>query len=181
MGLLKKIDEKAGKIEEFILSYGVIMMALILIGNVISRTLFNNSWKFAEEVGQMLVITITFVGTGYAARKGKHIRMSAVFDAVPKKVQKIIMIITALTTSGAMFYLAYLSYQYTMKVYKIGRVTPALRMPMFIVIAIVTLGFILTGIQYLLIFTLNIKEEDVYIGAEKVSGEYEDPLEHCDS
>lgn len=85
MGLLNKINKYIGMFEVFVLISCVITMAVILIGNVFSRQLFNNSWKFAEEVGQFLVVIITFIGTSYAARKGKHIRMSALYDILPEK------------------------------------------------------------------------------------------------
>lgn len=169
MRLMSKIDKAIGKIEEFILGFGVIAMAAVLIGNVISRTLLNSSWTFAEEVGQMLLITITFIGTSYAARKGKHVRMSAIFDAVPIKVQKIIYHIICLTTSVSMFFLTYIAYQYMMNVHRISRVTPALRMPMSIIVAVVAFGFLFTAIQYLSIFVLNLKHEEVYIGTEKIN------------
>lgn len=56
------------RIEEAILGYSVILMAIILIGSVISRTVFNRSWTFSEEVGQTLTIIVTFLGVGYCAK-----------------------------------------------------------------------------------------------------------------
>lgn len=178
MNFIKKIDSFTRKIEEVILSYGIILMAIILIGNVISRTLFNYSWTWAEEVGQILVIAITFVGTSHAARVGRHIRMSAFFDALPQKKQKILILIMSLITSITMFYLSYLSLLYTMKIYSIGRVTPAMRLPMYKITSIVVFGFLLTGIQYLINFILNLKEEEVYIGTEKKIA-VDEPITSC--
>lgn len=164
---MKRLNASIARIEEFILSYAVIIMAIILIGNVISRSVFNRSWTFAEETGSHLIIVTTFLGISYAARKGRHIRMSAFFDLLPYRLQKIFILFISLFTALVLFYLAYLSLQYTITVYSMGRITAALRLPAYIIVAVVPLGFSLGGIQYLINFILNIKEKEVLIGSEK--------------
>ena len=169
---MKKInffDDILSKIEETILSYSVLVMAVVLVGNVISRSVFNKSWTFAEEIGQSLVIVMTFVGIAYGAKKARHISMSAVFDLLPDRVQKIFMIIISSFTSIVMFYLSYLAAKYTFRVYSLGRVTPALRIPIYMIYAIVPLGFFLGGIQYFRNLVINIKEKEVYLSTEKKS------------
>lgn len=169
MSKFEKIDRILTKIEEGILSYSIIVMAIILIGNVISRTIFNHSWTFAEEVGQALVLIVTFVGIGYGAKKGRHICMSAFFDLLPERFQKIFMYIISSITAISMFVLTYLSVQYVIKVHALGRVSPALRIPMYLIYIFVPLGFFLGGIQYILIFIKNMKEKEVYIATEKLT------------
>lgn len=80
MKIIKKIDNIIGKIEEYILIIGIIGMSLLLFGNVFSRVVLNNSWSFAEEIGQMLVVLVTFMGLGYAVRKGRYINMTSIYD-----------------------------------------------------------------------------------------------------
>lgn len=155
------------RIEEFILSYSVIVMAIILVGNVISRSVFNRSWTFAEEVGQILIIFMTFAGISYGAKKARHISMSAVFDLVGVKVQKIMILIISLGTSIVMSYLTILSFRYLVKVANLGRVTPALRIPLQYVYIIVPIGFGLAAIQYFANFLINIKHKEVYLSTEK--------------
>ena len=124
MGALLKLNKGLRKIEEFILSYGMLIMAAMLVGNTISRGVFDYSWRFAEEVGQMLMIIVTFVGTSYAARIGRHIVMSAIFDAVSFKAKKVFLYVSSSITFVAMLYLAYLSTKYVINVYEIARITP---------------------------------------------------------
>jgi TRAP-type C4-dicarboxylate transport system permease small subunit len=142
-------------------------MALILIGNVISRSIFNRSWTFAEESGQFLVIAITFIGISYAARQARHISMSAIFDLIPTQLKKVFIIIISAVTAIAMFYLAYLSFKYMLSVYELGRVTPALGVPMYLVILFIPLGFIFGGIQYARNLVINLKEKEVYLSYDK--------------
>ena len=164
---MKSFDKIVEKVEEAILGYSVLLMAFVLIGSVLSRTLLNSSWTFAEEVGQTLTIIVTFLGIGYAAKKAKHITMSAIFDLVGEKGKKVFQLIITSVTSLCLFYFAYLGLMYTMKVFELGRVTPSLRIPMYLIMAAVPLGFLLGAIEYARTFIKNIREKDVFISTQK--------------
>lgn len=169
--MIDRINRIILKVEDFILSYGIVAMAVLLITNVFFRSVLNNSLIFAEEVGQFLMVIVTFVGISTAARFSRHINMNAVIDNVPEKIRKIMMTVIALLTSITMFYLAYLSYGYTMDVYKVGRISTALEMPMWILIAIVTFGILMTAVQFLVIFIKNVSTSSLYLGSHVKAGE----------
>ncbi len=67
-------------------------MALNTVTNVVARFVFGNSIMFSGELNRILIIMITFAGIGYAARHGRHIRMSAIYDALPVGGRKVLMI-----------------------------------------------------------------------------------------
>jgi TRAP-type C4-dicarboxylate transport system permease small subunit len=171
MHILRKIDEYVSKFTEWLLSISIILMAVILISNVIARKVFSNSIPAADELGVTLIIIATFSGIGYAAKKGRHIRMSALFDAVPLKVQKILIILISVVTCATYIYVCYIAFQYISYTRMLGRVTSALEMPAWIRVVVVPIGFGLGAIQYFLNIILNIKEPKVYIGTEKVATE----------
>lgn len=169
MGILLKINTLFRKLEEYIISFSIIIMAIMLVGNALSRSIFNRSWSFTEEIGQLLVVIVTFIGTSYAARIDRHINMTAIFDLVSFKKKKIFLYVISGVTAIAMFYLAYLSFSYVYAVYFSARITPALRIPMWTMYSFVPLGFLMTGFQYLLNFILNVRDqENLYLGTEKV-------------
>lgn len=175
MDLVKKIDNIVCKIEEFIMSGSIILMAVILVGNVIARRIFNNSWTWAEEVGQLLVVIVTFMGVGYAVRKGQHVNMTAILDIAPDKGKKAMAIFISFISMLTMFIFAYFSYKYTLSVIARGRVTPALEMPRYITTLFLPIGFSLGGIQYLINLVLNITHKDqVYLNNETPIGEFEE-------
>lgn len=149
-------------IEEWILVLSVGVMAVILIGNVISRTIVGKSWYFAEEVGQSLTVLITFFGLGYAARKNKHVNMSAILDIVSDDKRIVLEKIISIFTSVFSFYMAYISLQYVLKVKELQRVSPALRIPSYIIIACVPMGFCLSGISYIKDLIINKNKKDMY-------------------
>lgn len=154
--------------EEIIISYAVILMALILIANVFCRTVLNHSLTFAEEIGQFLLIITTFVGTSYAVRKGKHIRMSALINLFPASKRKIVMSVISLFTSVVMFMLSYYGYKYTVKLIFLGTVSPALRFPMYLIVSFVPITLFITGIEYFFTAIKNLKEKQSYISTELI-------------
>ncbi len=92
MNKLRKIDDFVSMLTEWILSVGVILMAVVLVSNIVARKVFSASIPAADEIGSILIVIVTFSGIGYAARKGRHIRMTALFDAAPYKVKKGLLI-----------------------------------------------------------------------------------------
>ena len=145
------------------MAVGIILMAVNTITNVISRFIFNHSIIFAEELNSTFILLVTFAGMGYAARHGRHIRMSAIYDHMPDKVRKVLMITITAVTAMFMLLLAYYSVQYLISIYSKGRIMPALGVPVYVIYLWVPIGFFITGIQYALTAVKNIKEKEIYL------------------
>jgi TRAP-type C4-dicarboxylate transport system permease small subunit len=169
-GFLGTIDEWIARIEAVMLAGGVILMAVNTCVNVIARFVFGEGLFFSGEINRILIILITFAGIGYAARHGRHIRMSAVYDAFPTKGRKVLMIFIALFTSVVMFFLCYHSYGYIETLYGRGRILPALGLPIWWIYVWVPVGFAITGIQYFLTAIKNLTSKDVYLSTGVVDG-----------
>jgi len=165
---LHLLDRGIAKFEWIILSYGVLIMAANSIANVAGRYLFNHSLYFSLELNQFLMVLVTFMGLGYAARQGRHIRMSAIYDQLPDIGRKTLMIIISLVTAAAMFVLAYYSVSYVHRIWVLEKVTPSLRAPLWITYIWVPLGFTITGIQYALTAWQNLRSPEVYVSYEKI-------------
>lgn len=172
--LLDLVDNSLSKIESILLGTGVLLMAANTIINVIGRFVFDHSFFFSGELNRILIVLITFAGIGYAARKGRHIRMSALYDALPKKLRKVFMIFITLCTSIIMFGLFYFSLGYIDKLMDSGRILPALQIPVYTTYVWVPVGFFVTGVQYFLTTIKNlIQKDDVYLSTEVID-EYHD-------
>ena len=169
-GFLGTIDEWIAKTEAVMLAAGIILMALNTCVNVIARFVFGEGMFFSGEVNRILIILVTFAGIGYAARHGRHIRMSAIYDAFPAKGRKVLMIIIALFTAAMMFFLCYHSYDYIVTLYDRGRILPALGIEIWMIYVWAPIGFAVTGIQYLLTAVKNLTSKDVYLSTGVVDG-----------
>lgn len=164
MNWLKKLNKVQATIEKWIISLSIIGMTIVLLGNVAARSIFNNSWTFAEEIGQFFIIIVTFIGLSYCARQGRHLKMSAIVEFLPLKVRKGIVLLITSSTALLLFYLCYVSIDYAMTLYTLDRVTPALRIPLYLIHLFIPLGFFFAGIQYLMELRLNIKHKEIIDG-----------------
>jgi TRAP-type C4-dicarboxylate transport system permease small subunit len=165
---LAGVDMVIAKFEVFVLAYGVLLMAANSIANVAGRFFLSQSIYFSEELNQFLIVLITFVGLGYAARKGRHIRMSAVYDQLSDRNRKILMVIIATVTSVIMFVLAYYAFVYVSRVARLGKVTPSLQLPLYLTYVWVPIGFFITGLQYALTVVSNLRHPDIYLSYEEI-------------
>ena len=167
------LDRGVAIFEAVILTAGVLVMAASSVANVAGRFLFGQSIYFAEELNQFVVILVTFAGIGFAARHGRHIRMSALYDELPDHLRKALMIVIALLTAAVMFVLAWYSYYYVVSVYDTGRIAPVTRIPIFVTLIWLPIGFVITGIQYVLTAIANLTRPDVYLSVSVIDS-YDD-------
>ena len=173
-GLLGVIDVTIARIEAVMLAGGVLLMALNTIANAIGRFVLQSSIFFSEELNRILIILITFAGISYAARHGRHIRMSAIFDVLPQTLKKGLMVIIALVTAAFMLGLAWYSFTYILTQAERGRVMPSLQIPVWWTLVWLPIGFLMTGLQYILTAIRNLIEEDIWLSTTVQEGYEED-------
>jgi TRAP-type C4-dicarboxylate transport system permease small subunit len=176
-GFLGTIDRVIARIEAVMLAAGVLLMALNTIANVIGRFVFAESIYFTEELNRILIVLITFAGISYAARQGRHIRMSAIYDTLPPPARKTMMIVIALVTCVFMFGLCWYAIGYIETQASRGRVLPALQIPVWITLLWVPVGFFMTGMQYALTAIKNVISHDIYLSTNVLEGYEDDELE----
>ncbi|MGC9368760.1 MAG: TRAP transporter small permease [Paracoccaceae bacterium] len=176
-GIFGTIDTLISRIESVMLAAGVLLMAANTIANVIGRFVFQSSIFFSEELNRILIILITFAGISYAARQGRHIRMSAIYDALPASLRKPLMIAITLVTAVFMFGLCYYAVNYIVTQAGRGRVLPSLQIPVWITLIWVPVGFFMTGAQYLLTTIKNLLEKDIYLSTAVLEGYEQDEME----
>ncbi|MCI0509920.1 TRAP transporter small permease, partial [Chromohalobacter sp.] len=128
----------------------------------VGNLLFGQGIAGTYEVTEMLIVVITFIGVGYAARNARHISMSAIYDQLSGRWRKALLILICLGTALLMFYFAIKSIEYVMAIYDRGRTSASLRIPMWTVYLALPVGFILAGIQYVLTAVRNMVSDNIY-------------------
>jgi len=157
--------------EVIVLSMGVFCLAALVIVNVFARTFFISIY-FVEELTELLVVLITFVGVSYGVRKARHIRMGAFFDAMSPKMQKVMIIVICTISAVVMFLLSSFAFNYMSTSRAMSHRTPALRLPYWTFLAIIPLGFFSAGVQYVRTIVKNLTVPEVWLSPEQ-QGEYE--------
>ncbi len=163
IGILTAVNNAIEKFERFAVAWSIIIMAGVSIINVIGRNVFQHSFTWAEEITQFTIVWVTFIGLSYAARKGVHIRMTAIFDLLSLKWSRILMAFISLCTAALLFFLAWYGFKYTLNLYTIQRHTLGLQIPLYFIIMWVPIGFASAGLQYIHTAILNMTGQDLYI------------------
>ncbi len=155
-------------IEKFIIFSSILLMMVNSTANAIGRYFFNKSLFFSEELNQFLIVAVTFIGFAYAVRKGRNIRMTAVYDSLGFSSRKMISTLISLTTGVLMLFLAYKSVFYVIELKEINRLSPALQFPVYIIYSIIPIGLSVAGLQYIIAFFMNITHKEIYLSHEAV-------------
>lgn len=162
--LSKRLTAIYHKIEKFILAWSIIAITCVMIFNVFARYLFNRSWTPTEEICLTLVIFSTFLGAGYATRKGEHLFVSVIYDLQFFSVytkRSLLLILSLVSCVVCIFGFVYGS-SYVYANYLNNRVTPALGIPMYIVYIAIPAGFVLMAVHYWRNVLRNIRNRKNY-------------------
>jgi TRAP-type C4-dicarboxylate transport system permease small subunit len=149
-----------------VLGGGILGIAGVGIANVVARNLGGGALAFAEEVSQAFMLWITFAGLPLAARRARHIRMAAFHDALRGRARKSTWMVILSGTSALLAVLAVLAARYLVTVHDVGGVTPALRVPLWIVYAVVPVGLGLGALEYARALAHNARREGVHASIE---------------
>lgn len=166
------------RLEEVCLAWGIIGIAALTIGNVLLRALTGESLLFAMELSRFLIVWVTFAGVGYAAGKGRHIRMTALVDAMGPRARKAVMLLVTGGTSILLLTLTWFALDYVLgTVRELGSVSPVLRVPRYLVYLAAPLGLFLGAIQYALAFFKNLVAPEIYLSFDTLDEHLELPAE----
>lgn len=137
------------RLEEAVLAYGILAMAALMIGNVLTRTFLGFSLTFGEELSQFLIVTICFVGLSHAAGLQRHIRMTAFVEMLAGRPRHRAQAAIAVVTALLLLLLLVWSIRYVVVMADLGSVSPVLGVPAYLVYCVAPLGFALGVLRYL--------------------------------
>ncbi|WP_432471518.1 TRAP transporter small permease [Amphritea sp. HPY] len=166
--IFNSISSFTESIEKFVVFFSILLMMVNSTANAIGRYVFGKSLFFSEELNQFLIVAVTFIGFAYAVRKGRNIRMTAVYDSLSYAAKKVISTVISITTGLLMFYLAYKAIFYVIEIKDLNRLSPALQFPVYIIYSIIPVGLSIAGLQYLIAFFMNITHKEIYLSHEVI-------------
>ena len=90
---MKKALDVLEKAIEIIMAVLIGAFTLLILVQVVSRYIFNNTVTWSEQAARYLFIWMVFLGMPILYRHGEHVGFTMVVERFPKKVQDIIGII----------------------------------------------------------------------------------------
>lgn len=169
--LLLTLSKGTEFIEKLVIILAILLMMVNSTANAIGRYAFGKSLFFSEELNQFLIVSVTFFGFAYAVRKGRNIRMTALYDTLNRRSKKAVLTLISITTSLLLGYLAYKSVFYVLEIKELNRLSPALQFPVYIIYSVIPIGLFMASLQYLIAFIMNITHTGAWHSYEVEDGD----------
>ena len=130
---LSNIDEK---VSAMVLAF----MLVLAFVNVVARYCFKASISYTEEITTMLLVFISAVGSGIAAKRKAHLGLSVLTDLLPKKFRGYADFFA--NGLGALIgaILLYTGIYMVMNEYRLGQISIGLQVPTWIYATFVPIG-----------------------------------------
>lgn len=158
-------------VEVALLAGGILLIALATIGNVLARIVFGVSIAATEELSRFAILFVTFAGLSHGASRGRHIRMTALYDLGSARTRKGLTIFGAAVTGGLCFALAAFGVGYLDTVYTLGTRSPVLSVPLWIGYLAAPVGLALAGLQCVLTIARNATTPGIWLSADTPAGQ----------
>ncbi len=142
MKFLKRLDE-------WLIAILLAAMTLLTFAQVVMRYVFNSGFTWAQELTTILFAFMIFIGISYGVRVGAHIGVDALIKIFTPRVRRIASIVAVLLCLLYASMVIYGSFQYVMKMKKIGIELEDMPVQMWLVRAILPIGFTLLALRFL--------------------------------
>lgn len=157
---LLTLDNKLAKGEAVAIGVLLLVMSFFAFLQVVLRYCFSLSLVWCEELTRYCMIWMTFIGMAYAVKMQDHINIDMLTTVVKNKcgfdLRHILNILVLIFAAFCVFYGSRL----VVTTLHSGQLTPALRIPMFMVYAVMDAALICTAFHALIrIFDFR-KDED---------------------
>ena len=137
---MSKVRSFLDSFEENLLLLILFSAVVLIFMQVVMRYVFKNSLSWSEELGRYLFIWLTWLSTGYAVRKKRHLRIEVITDFFNERGKLIIDIGAMVVWSGFTVFLISKSWLVTSMVWRRAQLTPALEIPVALAYAAVPVG-----------------------------------------
>ncbi|MCM3397759.1 TRAP transporter small permease [Oceanobacillus profundus] len=129
------------KLSKILLAALIGAMTIVIIAQVLSRGLLNNSIFWAEEFSRYCFIWATFIGASVAYKSGEMVALDLIVNKISIKFKWLYF--TMIELFVLLFSLVVLNYgiQQTFSPSIMNQVSPAIQLPMYIVYLSIPLGF----------------------------------------
>ena len=91
------VEEFSGKISllsKWVASIGLLLMTAIIVVQVFSRYVLNDSPVWAEQAALLLMIWYVFIAAAAGVREGFHIRIAVIAESLPEILQRWVRLLT---------------------------------------------------------------------------------------
>ena len=141
-----------------------IVMTFSAATQVVTRMVFGSAWGWTDEMCRYTLVWTAFFSASYGVRKGSHLAIDIIINAVPRIVQKAFSICSLCITMVAAYFLVRYGFELSLKTF--GSRSTVLNLP----IGGVYLAIPLSGILIFIFAVVGLIE---LVSGKKITGEEE--------
>lgn len=135
-------------LEEWIISLMLLAMTGLTFIQVVLRYGFNGGFSWAFELTTVFFAIMIFIGISYGVREGSHIGVDALVRLLPSKSRRVVSIIAVLICLLYVVLVMVGAGEYVWKMKEVGIEMEDMPIQRWQVLAVMPLGFILTGWRF---------------------------------
>lgn len=136
-------------LEEWIISLMLLAMTGLTFIQVVLRYGFNGGFSWAFELTTVFFAIMIFIGISYGVREGSHIGVDALVRLLPSQSRRVVSIIAVLICLLYVVLVMVGAGEYVWKMKEVGIEMEDMPIQRWQVLAVMPLGFILTGWRFL--------------------------------
>ena len=134
---------------EIIAELGACVLAIVVIWGVTLTYIFGKSDIFSVEISEYLLVFICFASIAYGLKKDQHVKVEVFINKLSPRARLVVDIITSLLSLIFCIIVTWKASMVTLLNYKRGFSSSSLvNFPMWIPYLIITFGFFLLTLQY---------------------------------
>lgn len=122
-------------------------MMIVVVYAVIARYIFNLPVRWAAEVSEFMMVSLTFLALAVIQSEGKHINITFLIEKRSKKTKTILGVITTLAALTVFILLTWASWQFALKALQSGFTSDAAAIPLFPPRLLIPVGAFLMCLQ----------------------------------
>ncbi len=153
-----KIILSITKIFGFIAMGVLLLMMLLTVTDVFLRAALNKPIIGTTEITEQMMVAVVFLGLGWCAIQGRHIKVDLFVSHYPKPTQKIIDI--TIQTIGLIFvaFLCWRTFKTTLMVKTLGITCSYIGVPKYPFYAIATVGWFILALSIVSLLIKNLRD-----------------------
>ncbi len=128
---MKRLLAALNRLEEGVLALGLLGLALMAFGEVVSRYLFNYSFTWFEEFSRYFALFLTFLGASLGVKYGLHFSMDFVVTRVSYRLGNLMRVSSNLIAALLFGTVSWLAWEHAWKLKRFGTTSAAMGLPMF--------------------------------------------------
>ena len=149
---VKILDRCLDKVEITIGIISCLGMTFTVLISIILRYIVRVPNLVGEEISRYFLVTVVFIGISVCMRVKGHMGVTIFVDHLPSRAQAVVRCFADLVSTATIFGISYFAWKYALAAVEHPQISVATGLPMYVMYAVMALGFTLSAIRLLILF-----------------------------